>query len=82
MAIAIWVNYGTEKPRETSAPVNTVDCFVLSSRSINYDKTTALLSKIFNEMVNGTIPGSIFDSPLFFVYPHELFMNLKNSRAH
>ena len=45
------------------------------------DKTATKFSRIFNEMVNGSIPGSIFESPMFFVYPNEQRINIKSINA-
>ena len=41
----------------------------LSSRSVYYEETHGLLSQIFKELTNGTIPGSIFETPQFFTFP-------------
>ena len=43
----------------------------LSERDALYTSTHTLLSKIFNKMVNGSIPGSIFETPNFFTIPSE-----------
>ena len=45
------------------------------------EKTATKFSRIFNEMVNGSIPGSIFESPMFFVYPNEQRINIKSINA-
>ena len=34
-----------------------------------YGNTHNLLTKIFNEMVKGSLPGSVFETPKFFIDP-------------
>ena len=37
-----------------------------------YNETHPLFTKIYNDMTNGSIPGSIFDLPKFFVYQDKI----------
>ena len=41
----------------------------LNMRSILYEKTHSLLTNMFNELVDDSIPGSIFETPIFFANP-------------
>ena len=43
----------------------------LSEGDALYASTHTLLTNIFNEMVNGSIPGSIFETPQFYIIPDE-----------
>ena len=35
-----------------------------------YEKTHALISDLFNKMVNASIPGSVIETPNFFSHPN------------
>ena len=51
----------------------------------SYTKTHTLLTSIFNEMVNGSMPGSIFETPKFFSnlddYTNDQFKSNKNHES-